>query len=158
MLIVRRSQLIIDFVLTLQFFNLLFTIWDNWHFPVSLLWWLTRFAETGIMIFGGRYFCRVRELRPIEFGMYELVPTTTQQQEDLERQQPENGVDNSWWYLENRVSIFNPIYKRTTATTHLLLPSKYQYIQLVPRTSANISPWISFNYYQFFEHFLSVTT
>ena len=44
------------------------------------------------MIFGGRYFCRVRELRPIQFGMYEMVPTTTQQHEDIERQQTENGV------------------------------------------------------------------
>jgi protein SYS1 len=94
-LIVRRSQLIIDFVLTLQFFNLLFTIWDNWHFPVSLLWWLTRFVETGIMIFGGRHFCRVRELRPIEFGMYEMVPTTTQQQKDIEGQQTQNGMESS---------------------------------------------------------------
>ena len=93
-LIVRRSQLTIDFVLTLQFFNLLFTIWDNWSFPVSLLWWSTKAVETGIMIIGGQHFCRVRELRPIEFGMYEMVPTTTQQEEDIEGQQTQNEVEN----------------------------------------------------------------
>ena len=46
------------------------------------------------MIFGGRYLCRVRELRPIEFGMYEMVPTTQQQEQDLEGQ-TQNGVENS---------------------------------------------------------------
>jgi hypothetical protein len=43
------------------------------------------------MISGGRYFCRMRELRPIEFGIYEMVPTD--QQHDIERQQTENGVE-----------------------------------------------------------------
>lgn len=83
-LIVRRSQLVIDFVLTLQFFNLLFTGLYNWHFPNSLLWWGTKVVESGIMIFGGRYFCRMRELRPIEFGLYEMVSST-----DTEHQQQE---------------------------------------------------------------------
>jgi hypothetical protein len=43
------------------------------------------------MIYGGQYFCRTRELRPIEFGMYEMVSTIEQQHNDLERQ-TENGV------------------------------------------------------------------
>lgn len=47
------------------------------------------------MVFAGRYFCRVRELRPIEFGMYEMVPTTATPGDmggDVEAQ---NGVDGS---------------------------------------------------------------
>ena len=43
------------------------------------------------MIYGGQYFCRIRELKPIEFRMYEMVSTTDQQQHDVERQS-ENGV------------------------------------------------------------------
>jgi hypothetical protein len=45
------------------------------------------------MIYGGQYFCRIRELKPIEFGMYEMVSTTEQQQQhdDVERQ-TENGI------------------------------------------------------------------
>ena len=85
-MIVRRSQMVLDFVLTLQGFHLLFTILYNWHFPTSVIWWVTKFIETAIMFVGGRHFCMVRELRPIEFGTYEMVPTT---QQDVERQ--ENG-------------------------------------------------------------------
>lgn len=49
------------------------------------------------MIVGGQYFCRIRELKPIEFGMYEMVSTMEQQQqqqdEDGERQQQtSNGI------------------------------------------------------------------
>lgn len=80
--------MILDFVLTLEGIQLFLTVWYNWHFPMTLLWWITRIAETGIMIFGGQYFCRMRELRPIEFGMYEMVP---QHSRDLE-QQPQNGA------------------------------------------------------------------
>jgi hypothetical protein len=93
-LIVRRSQLILDFVLTLQCFHLLFTIWYNWHFPARWLWWGTKGAETAIMIFGGSYFCRLRELKPIEFGVYEMVPTDPQQ-EDIERQNQDGQEDRT---------------------------------------------------------------
>jgi Integral membrane protein S linking to the trans Golgi network len=93
-LIVRRSQLILDFVLTLQFFHLLFTIWYNWHFPVGWLWWGTKGAETAIMIVGGVYFCRMRELKPIEFGVYEMLPTHPQQ-EDIERQNQDDQEDRA---------------------------------------------------------------
>jgi len=92
-LIVRRSAMIVDFVLTLEGMQLFLTVWYNWHFPTTLLWWITRGVETGIMIFGGQYFCRMRELRPIEFGMYEMV---SQQPPDLELQvQQQNGDSNS---------------------------------------------------------------
>ena len=88
MLIVRRSAMIVDFVLTLEGIQFVFTMLYNGYFPTTLLWWITRAAETGIMILGGQYFCRMRELRPIEFGMYEMVP---QRSQDLE-QQPQNGT------------------------------------------------------------------
>lgn len=88
-MIVRRSQLIIDFVLTLQFFHLLFTALYDSGFRMTMLWWSTKVAETLIMIFGGRYFCRMRELQPIEFGTYEMVPTRDIERQDAPQQ---NGV------------------------------------------------------------------
>jgi len=48
-------------------------------------------VEISIMIIGGQHFCRLRELRPIEFASYEMVPTT---QEDLE-QQPQNAQNGT---------------------------------------------------------------
>jgi protein SYS1 len=80
-LIVRRSQYIVDFVLTLEFFHLIFTMLYNKHFPTKLLWWLTHLCEIAIMIPGGRYFCRMRELRPIEFGTYEMLDTDPERQD-----------------------------------------------------------------------------
>ena len=70
--------MVLDFVLTLQIFNFLFTWFYNGHFPSSPYWWITKFTETIAMIFGGQYFCRMRELRPIEFS-YELLSNTTSQ-------------------------------------------------------------------------------
>jgi hypothetical protein len=43
------------------------------------------------MIFGGMYFCRMRELRPIAFS-YELVPPSTLQASTPETQQREETV------------------------------------------------------------------
>jgi protein SYS1 len=93
-LLVRRSQLVIDFALTLQFFQLLFTTWYNWHFPTSFLWWCTKGVETAIMIMGGRYFCRMRELKPIEFGIYEMV-STDPEQGNVEHQNQNGIAENS---------------------------------------------------------------
>ena len=56
---------------------------------MTMLWWATKATETIIMILGGRYFCRMRELQPIEFGMYEMVPTS-----DIERQAPPQENQN----------------------------------------------------------------
>lgn len=47
------------------------------------------------MVFGGVYFCRIRELKPIEFGFYEMVPTGPQQQEDIERQNQDGQEDRA---------------------------------------------------------------
>ena len=55
------------------------------------LWWCMKMVEISIMIIGGQHFCRLRELRPIEFASYEMVPTT---QEDLE-QQPQNAQNGT---------------------------------------------------------------
>lgn len=86
-LVVRRSQLILDFALTLQFWNLLLTTLYNGSLPNTGLWWSTKALESIIMVFAGRYFCRVRELRPIEFGSYEMVPTNgTAVEGDVEAQ------------------------------------------------------------------------
>jgi protein SYS1 len=91
MLIVRRSSMVLDFVLTLQMFNLLFTWFYNGRFPASPYWWITKSTETIAMIFGGMYFCRMRELRPIAFS-YELVPPSTLQASTPETQQREETV------------------------------------------------------------------
>lgn len=81
--------MVLDFVLTLQTFNFLFTWFYNGHFPSSPYWWITKFTETIAMIFGGRYFCRMRELRPIEFT-YELLSSNTASQ-PVTTQAPESG-------------------------------------------------------------------
>lgn len=93
-LVVRRSQLVLDFALTLQFWHLLLTTWYNWSLPTTGLWWTTKALESAIMVFTGRYFCRVRELQPIEFGWYEMVPRTAQDSGEVEAQRG-NGVDNN---------------------------------------------------------------
>ena len=80
--------MVLDFVLTLQIFNFLFTWFYNGHFPSSAYWWITKFTETIAMIFGGQYFCRMRELRPIEFS-YELVSSNTASQPVTTTQTPE---------------------------------------------------------------------
>lgn len=56
------------------------------------LWWATKGIETALMISGGLYFCRMRELRPIEFGMgtvYEMVSTTEAQASEPQEQENE---------------------------------------------------------------------
>jgi hypothetical protein len=58
-------------------------MWYNWHIPTTALWWLTKSTEITIMILGGRHFCMQRELRPIEFGTYEMV-STAETQEHIE--------------------------------------------------------------------------
>ena len=65
----------------------------NWSLPTTGLWWITKALESAIMVFAGRYFCRVRELQPIEFGMYEMVPAIAQDSGDIEGQKA-NGVDD----------------------------------------------------------------
>ena len=73
MLIVRRSSLVLDFALTLQFIHLLLSTFYERHLPRTVLWWTTHIVECCILVWGGRYFCVMRELRPIEFGSYEMV-------------------------------------------------------------------------------------
>jgi Integral membrane protein S linking to the trans Golgi network len=85
--------MVIDFVLTLELLHTLFTMWYSWQFIWMRLWWGTKGIETAIMIMGGRYFCRMRELRPIEFGMgmvYEMVPPTEAQADESQGQGNEN--------------------------------------------------------------------
>ena len=83
--------MVTDFVLTLEGIQVFATMVYNWHFPGTLLWWITRCVETAVMILGGQYFCRMRELRPIEFGMYEMV---SQQSSDVEQQQQQQQHQN----------------------------------------------------------------
>jgi hypothetical protein len=95
--IVRRSQMVVDFVLTLELIHTVFTMWYNWQFIGMALWWGTKAIETVIMIMGGQYFCRMRELRPIEFGMgavYEMVPAMETQGQDSDERGNQNGVPN----------------------------------------------------------------
>jgi len=96
-LVVRRSQLVIDFALTTQFIHFILTMWYNWRFPSTGLWWVTTAVASCIMIFGGRYFCMKRELRPIEFGTYEMVSTDPER--DVERGE-QNGVQNGEHSIE----------------------------------------------------------
>jgi len=91
-LIVRRSQLVVDFASTTQFIHFILMTRYNWHFPSTRLWWVTKAIESCIMVFGGRYFCMVRELRPIEFGTYEMDPERDVEQG--QQNEAQNGIQS----------------------------------------------------------------
>lgn len=88
-LIVRRSQLVLDFVLTLQFIQLLLTMWYNWHIPSTALWWGSKCVETAIMVIGGRHFCMLRTSTH-RIGIIRNGPNNSKPR-DIEGEQQENG-------------------------------------------------------------------
>jgi len=62
--------------------------------PRSVLWWALQAAITVLMVAGGTWACRWRELRPMSFGLgeqgtcgeYEMVPVPTEEEEEEESQ------------------------------------------------------------------------
>ncbi len=68
LLLIARSKLVLDFALTLHFIHLIITSLYTRSLPSNWLWWALQAASAGLMVFGGVWSCRWRELRPISFG------------------------------------------------------------------------------------------
>ncbi|KAI1122346.1 integral membrane protein S linking to the trans Golgi network-domain-containing protein [Nemania abortiva] len=66
--LISRSKLVLDFSLTLHFIHLLIVFLYTGFIPRNIAWWITMLVSGTIMVAGGTYGCRWRELRPITFG------------------------------------------------------------------------------------------
>jgi hypothetical protein len=110
LLVIARSKLILDFSLTITFLHLLVVSLYEHEIPTAVLWWALQFVITGVMVVGGTWACRWRELRPMSFGLgnvddggeaggggsmriagrreggYEMVPVEEMRTEELEEE------------------------------------------------------------------------
>lgn len=68
LLLIARSKLVPDFVLTIHFVNLIITSLYTRAIPTNVTWWLIQIASTALMISLGMWACQWRELRPMAFG------------------------------------------------------------------------------------------
>ncbi|MCJ1282783.1 hypothetical protein MMC26_002109 [Xylographa opegraphella] len=68
LLLVARSKLVLDFVLTLHLLHLLVTSLYARALPASWLWWGLQACSVGLMVALGVWACRWRELRPVSLG------------------------------------------------------------------------------------------
>ncbi|CAF9906825.1 hypothetical protein IMSHALPRED_005365 [Imshaugia aleurites] len=68
LLLIARSKLVPDFALTLHALHLLATSLYSRALPAHALWWALQAASAALMVAGGVWTCRWRELRPIAFG------------------------------------------------------------------------------------------
>ncbi|KAL8760722.1 MAG: hypothetical protein Q9184_003102 [Pyrenodesmia sp. 2 TL-2023] len=68
LLLIARSKLVLDFALTVHFLHLVITSLYSGAVPTNLLWWGLQGVSAAVMVCGGVWACRWRELRPIEFG------------------------------------------------------------------------------------------
>ena len=68
LVLVARSKMVLDFVLTLHVIHLLITSLYTKQVPANLLWWVLQAASIAVMVAGGVWSCRWRELRPMAFG------------------------------------------------------------------------------------------
>lgn len=68
LILLARSKLVLDFALTVLGIHLLFTSLYTRSVPSNRLWWGVQVVSAGVMVVGGMWACRWRELRPIGFG------------------------------------------------------------------------------------------
>jgi len=68
LLVISRSKLVLDFSLTISFLHLLIVSLYEHEIPRSVLWWVLQVVQAVIMVVGGTWACRWRELRPMSFG------------------------------------------------------------------------------------------
>lgn len=68
LVVVARSKLVPDFALTLHGVHLALTWAWSGAVPGNGLWWGLQAASAALMVGGGVWCCRWRELRPIAFG------------------------------------------------------------------------------------------
>jgi len=77
LVLVARSKLVPDFVLTIHFLHLIVTSLYSHAIPRNGFWWMLQAASAGLMTSLGIWACRWRELRPISFGGRPVLPATT---------------------------------------------------------------------------------
>lgn len=65
LILLARSKLVPDFAFTILFLNLCITALYTGAVPSNKLWWGVQAVSAGIMVGGGVWACRWRELRPI---------------------------------------------------------------------------------------------
>jgi len=68
LLLIARSKLVPDFALTLHFIHLVVVSSYSRSIPANWLWWALQVGSAGLMIAGGVWSCRWRELKPLSFG------------------------------------------------------------------------------------------
>lgn len=66
--LIARSKLVPDFALSLHVIHLTITSLYTKSLPTNWLWWALQAASVTLMVVGGVWSCRWRELRPINFG------------------------------------------------------------------------------------------
>ena len=66
--VVARSKLVLDFVLTLHALHWALTAAYTRALPRNVLWWALQVGSVAVMAVGGVWSCRWRELRPMSFG------------------------------------------------------------------------------------------
>lgn len=78
LVVVARSKLVLDFVLTLHGIHLLAVCGWNRGLPRTSLWWGVQVGSCGVMMLGGLWGCRWRELRPLSFGTGSVGSSTAE--------------------------------------------------------------------------------
>ncbi|KAF2752262.1 hypothetical protein M011DRAFT_463734 [Sporormia fimetaria CBS 119925] len=68
LLLIARSKLVLDFVLTIHFIHLVITSFYTHAMPSNLFWWVLQACSAALMTSLGVWGCQWRELRPINFG------------------------------------------------------------------------------------------
>lgn len=77
LLLIARSKLVPDFVLTIHGINLFITTLYSKQLPSTLFWWGLQAASSALMIFLGIWACQWRELKPMAFGGHAHSKTKT---------------------------------------------------------------------------------
>jgi uncharacterized membrane protein YgcG len=91
LLIVARSKLVLDFSLTLTFFHTLVVSLYEHSLPASVFWWALQLVLTAIMVAGGTWACRWRELRPMSFGLPQGTSQSSGEYQMVSVESLENG-------------------------------------------------------------------
>ncbi|KAI9244584.1 integral membrane protein S linking to the trans Golgi network-domain-containing protein [Phascolomyces articulosus] len=74
--LVQRAKLVLDFVLTLHFFHILFVWIHTGHFPTCGAWWFLQVVNAILMTLGGEWACMRREMEPIMVSKKDTNPSS----------------------------------------------------------------------------------
>ncbi|KAI1332285.1 integral membrane protein S linking to the trans Golgi network-domain-containing protein [Xylariaceae sp. FL0255] len=89
--LISRSKLILDFAFTLHFIHLIIVVLYTGFLPRNVAWWATMFVSGLVMVVGGTYGCRWRELQPITFGASAAKGAGNQPAEDIAADDDDHG-------------------------------------------------------------------